>query len=165
MITQEELKKVLHYMPSTGLFHFKRSVGSTKKWSIAGSLNKIERYVDLQVNGIRYKAHRLAFLYVTGKFPKDQVDHIDHNRSNNKWKNLRECTHQENQKNASLSKNNKSGSTGIYWIEVRNKWRATIMVDCKTKHLGYFKDKKDAINARKEAETKYGYHKNHGGVI
>jgi hypothetical protein len=78
----------------------------------------------IQINGKTYQAHRLAFLYMTGKFPPDEVDHINHEPSDNRFVNLRQVTRLENLRNQSLSKNNKSGFTGVSWYGRYSKWVA-----------------------------------------
>jgi hypothetical protein len=82
-------------------------------------------------------------------------DHIDKNELNNVKSNLRRCTHQQNDFNRGLYKNNTSGITGVYWNKKSNKWVASIMIDGKTKYLGLFIDKKEAIKTRLKAEQIY----------
>ena len=79
------------------------------------------------------------------------VDHINHNPLDNRKENLRKVTYKENNKNSSLSKRNKSGFNGVYFVLSIKKWRALIRVDGKLLNLGLFKNKNDAINARKAA--------------
>lgn len=108
-----------------------------------------------------YKAHRVIFAMQTGYWP-DEVDHIDHNPSNNLWTNLRAATHTTNCRNVSLSKLNTSGFCGVYWHKKRHKWTATIGLNGKIKYLGSFLDRADAIAARQMANIEYGFHENHG---
>tara|TARA_R110000744_G_C19070137_1_gene530057 strand:- start:83 stop:661 length:579 start_codon:yes stop_codon:yes gene_type:complete len=107
--------------------------------------------------------HRLA-LYLSGvEIAKGlHVDHIDGDGSNNELSNLRVVTCQENMRNAKLSYGNKSGAVGVCWNYNAGKWRSAIRIDYKTIHLGYYTNKDDAIEARKAAEVKYGFHENHG---
>ncbi len=165
MITQSELKELLDYDPETGVFIWKKKVANRVKiGDIAGCLDISTGYIVFMIKGKRYRAHRLAWFYIYGEWPKDQIDHINHVRDDNRIVNLREVTRQENLKNASLSKNNKSDVTGVHWYKANKEWRAQIMVNGKYIHLGYFNDKHDAAMTRKEAEIKYEYHENHGGV-
>lgn len=90
------------------------------------------------------------------------VDHINHNGLDNTRENIRIVTHKENQRNQSVCSINTSGFAGVYWHKPRNKWRATIYVEGKRKDLGRFSKIEDAIEARKNALIKYGYHENHG---
>ena len=82
-------------------------------------------------------------------------DHIDKNKRNNRIENLRQCTTQENNRNKSVGKNNRSGIIGVYWKDDTNKWYAQITIDYKAICLGSFYDKDDAIKARLIAEQKY----------
>lgn len=87
--------------------------------------------------------------------PKFQVDHINHNTTDNRKVNLRVCSNSENARNRDVSKYNKTGVTGVYWHQARKKYAAAITVNYKKISLGYFEDINDAIEARKEAEEKY----------
>jgi len=143
------------------------NIRSCNRWNtkfagkIAGTVNN-NGYVRINNFGKLYQAHRLAFLYMEGTYPDEQVDHIDHNRGNNKWSNLRPATHSENSRNLSLSSRNTSNIIGVYWYKGYQKWRAAIKINGKFKHIGYFSKKTDATKARKQAEIKYGFHANHG---
>jgi len=175
MITQTELKELLHYNPETGISTwiprpldlFSRLCAG-KTWNTryagkpAGCVNKTTGYLQILIYGKIYKSHRLAFLYMEGQFPKDQVDHVNHIRSDNRWKNLREVNRQENNRNQSLPRNNTSGHVGVYWNKNRKKWQSRIKVSGKLAHLGYFTEKADAVKARQKADVRYGYHENHG---
>jgi hypothetical protein len=163
ILTQAKLKEILNYDPDTGIF----------KWIIKPRRSRINvgtitgkstsnGYPVITYEGKQYQAHRLSWLYVYGVFPKNETDHINHIRDDNRIVNLREATGTENQMNRSCSKNNKSGHTGVNWIKLRYKWRASIMVNNKKLHLGYFTKKKEAIEARKAANIKYNFHTNHG---
>lgn len=154
-LTQSRLKQILHYNPDTGEWTWieklsdKRPVGSK-----AGSVGK-SGYNIIRINGEKYRAHRLAFLYMTGDWPKEFVDHKNRNRSDNRWCNLREATVNDNNRNRELSPQNKSGYKGVYWREDRDKWVARIKVNNKVITLGHYLIKEDAIKARQVAEQKY----------
>jgi len=160
LLTQAELKELLHYNPDTGALTWLKSGKGRKANGETKGLNN--GYFTIRIKGRQYKSHRLAWLYVYGVWPKDQVDHINHITTDNRIANLREVTNQENHRNASLSKNNTSGVTGVYWHKQIKKWLASIHVDYKKTHLGCFDKFEDAIAARKKAENKYGFHENHG---
>lgn len=98
----------------------------------------------------------------TGEWPSQEIDHIDHCVSNNKWKNLRLASHAENGKNYSLSKRNKSGATGVCWNKRLNKWGVRIKIGGTYKHIGVFNDFDAAVKARYSASMRNGYHENHG---
>lgn len=158
----EEIKKYcdefIHYNYVTGEFTWKKDRGYRyKKGDKAGSSTR-DGYHSFQINGKSILAHRLAYLIIKGDMPPSDmvIDHIDGNKRNNRWKNLRLVTQQQNMWNRKTHKNNKSGYPGVswYWTKKGGGWYSTITVKGKLKYLGYFKSKEDAINARKEAEKK-----------
>lgn len=143
-LTQAQLREFLHYDPITGVFTWiiapnKRSA----RGSVAGSVHKLTGYCAIQLCGKRYQAHRLAWFYVTGKWPKTFLDHKDNNRSNNSFSNLREATSQQNCWNRQYS--GKSGLKGVYFD--KDKWRAQITKDGALIHLGRFDDPLEAHEA------------------
>ena len=162
MITQSELKELLSYNPETGVFTRVKNSGRAKVGDVAGCKDSSNGYIAICVQNKRYRAHRLAWLYVSGKFPKDQIDHINHDRADNRFANLREASNQENHKNTSIQKNNTSGVAGVNWHKASGKWKARIKVSQEDIHLGLFIDIIEAAKARKSAEVKYGFHENHG---
>ena len=160
-MNQKELKKLLHYNEKTGIFTWNVSLNyKIKIGNIAGSINN-RGYRQIRIRGKSYTAHHLAWLYVHGRFPKDQIDHTNHERSDNRILNLREATNKENSKNQILYKNNKSGIQGIFWEKKRKKWKVQITLNGIQKHLGYFKNIKDAKKVRENAKVKYRFHPNH----
>ena len=105
-ITQAELVENLSYDPDSGVFRRKISnTRAVKAGDIAGSQNG-KGYLTMMVCGRVYKAHRLAFLYMTGSFPPEEVDHINGIRDDNRWANLRAVSHVENSKNQKTPKSN-----------------------------------------------------------
>lgn len=97
MITQEYLKSLLEYNPETGVFRWLVKRKGIRDYDNAGSINNYG-YNIIVIDGVKYKAHRLAWLYINGVIP-DEIDHIDRNKSNNAFNNLRECTHSQNMAN------------------------------------------------------------------
>ena len=91
-----------------------------------------------------------------------QVDHINHDRTDNRIENLRLVNANENGKNQKASVRNKSGVVGVSWKKSKNKWHSQIMVNGKQIHLGFFDNIDEAKKARIDAERKYGFHENHG---
>ena len=160
-MTQEVLKDLFTYDEYTGHFYHKsiRS-GVTSISKPAGTHDS--GYIRIRINGKSYRAHQLAWLYVYGAFPDLNIDHINHDRSDNRIVNLRLASNADNSRNMSKYKNNISGVTGVHWDNRRHMWEVQIYVDNKNKFIGRFKDFNDAISARKNAELKYEYHKNHG---
>lgn len=118
-------------------------------------------YLVFMLGKTQYTVHRVIWAIQTGKWPIE-VDHINHDKQDNRWCNLREVTHSSNGKNLSLKKNNTSGITGVVWNKERKKWQAQIAPNGKMITLGRFENLEDAIDARKKAELKYGFHSNHG---
>ncbi len=164
-LTQKYLKEILEYNSDTGNFiRLVRKSSNAMPGNIAGSYLRTagKTYIEMRIDGKRCLAHRLAFLYMTGVLPKNEVDHINGDGSDNRWINLRLVTHTENQRNKRLVENNTSGHVGVSWNKRENKWRSYITVNMKQLHLGYFYDIKNAIEVRKDAEKQYVFHENHG---
>ena len=154
-LTAEYLRSVLAYSPETGIFTWKVSQARRiRVGDVAGSPNG-RGYLAVKVRGQIYKAHRLAWLYGLGEWPKLDIDHINRNRSDNRIANLREVTHKQNLQNAGKYSHNTSGHTGVYWLKQSSKWRAHIKHNYKYIHLGCFTTIEDAIAARKAAEKLY----------
>ena len=160
-ITQEELKNNLDYDPTTGIFTRVKSYGKVKKGDIAGTLSD-SGYIVIRVNVIRYPAHRLAWLYMTGEFPQNEIDHINRIRDDNRFNNLREVSRSKNHMNMSIPSNNKSGVVGVYFHKQRGKYQSQIKINGKNIYLGIYDNFEEAVTARKLAEVEYGFHKNHG---
>lgn len=166
-LTQERLKEVLHYNPETGIFTRRiRTSNSVHVGDVAGTIKRCagKRYISIRVNSKKHSAHRLAVLYMTGKFPDDQVDHDDGNGLNNKWLNLNEVTGLQNSKNQRKRSTNTTGCMGVCWVKQEEAWRSRINVNNVSSYLGYFTDFFEACCARKSAENKYGFHPNHGTI-
>ena len=123
---------------------------------MAGTLRP-NGYYQIRLMKKIYKSHRLAWLYVEGYMPENEIDHIDGDPSNNKWKNLREVSHTCNMRNCKIPINNKSGIKGVSKPRHSKKWRCNISVGNSPVFLGHFKSKLDAAQARWDAEVKYGY--------
>jgi len=138
MLTQERLKELLHYDPKTGVFTWVDKPSRNMKSGVAAGGFAINGYWRIAINRRRYYAHRLAWFWMTGKWPKEQVDHINHDRADNRWTNLRVATNFENSGNTRIQTNNTSGWKGVGWDKPRKKWHAYIKIDGKTKHLGRF---------------------------
>ena len=138
------------YIPETG--EFRAAITPP-----IGHIDKHLGYCVVTASGKKYLGHRLAFYYMTGEWPKGDVDHIDHNRANNKWDNLRIVTRQENLKNCRRQKNNKSGITGVFKTKT-----GIYQVSLGAQALGSFDNIFDATACRISAQNKAGYHANHG---
>ena len=156
-ITKERILELFE-IPKDGVFIWKNDRGLNKvKGKIAGSISTSKsgtQYNYMKVDGVNIKAHQLVYFLYHGFIPKE-VDHIDGNGLNNNIKNLRASNRSDNTKNHSVRLDNKTGITGVWRDEERNRWQAYIRLDGKQIHLGRFKDIESAIAARKEAEAKY----------
>jgi hypothetical protein len=113
--------------------------------------------IRITISGKRYYASRLAFLWMKGYLPEHDVDHKNRRPSDNRWKNLRHVTHQCNNRNQSIRKDNKSGITGVCLDKTGNKWNSYIKINMKMKYLGCFDSKEKAAMARWNAEVKYDF--------
>lgn len=156
-----ELHEYLIYSPTTGLLTWKKKVGRASVGKEAGYVSQ-DGYRYFGFKGKTLKTHRAIYLMVVGELPK-YIDHIDHDRLNNRWNNLRGSSMTENNRNCKKQINNKSGVVGVSWSKDRKRWVAMIWHNAKPIPLGRFTDKDEAIKARKAAEVLYGYHPNHGG--
>lgn len=107
------------------------------------------------------RAHRVIWVWMTGKWPEREIDHIDGDGLNNRWANLRDVAHHVNGQNSRLPSDNTSGVVGVSQMR-DGRWQAYINRDRKRVNLGAFKTKNAAIAARRNAETECGYHANHG---
>ncbi len=154
MITQSELQDILNYDIETGIFTWKiKPCKNIAVNTVAGGINN-RNYVVIKIKNKTYLAHRLAWLYVYGEIP-DFIDHINGNKSDNKIKNLRECSQQENCFNRKLAINNKCGVKGICFYNKTKKWKAQLNIDGKRKHLGYFDNIEDAKEVLNNARIKH----------
>ena len=156
-LTHKRLREVLKYDPETGVFVWLKNMSSmVKKGNVAGSIYG-DGYRIIKIDGNRYKASRLAWFYMEGYFPENQIDHINRIRNDDRWKNLRHVSHQCNSRNHNTLKNNTSGITGVCWHKKYQKWYADIKTTDKRVFLGLFDFKIDAAKARWKAEVKYGF--------
>jgi hypothetical protein len=145
-LTAERLREVLSYYPETGIFAWRVNTNRVRVAQVAGNLNP-RGYRRIKINGRDYKAHRLAWLYMTGEWPPTEIDHINCDRDDNRWANLRTATRGQNARNARRPAHNSSGLKGASWHAGDKKWRAQIRVDGRTKHLGQFDNPIDAHKA------------------
>ena len=164
MLTQERVKELFTYDPSTGNLYRNIKAGKSKVGDIAGSLDTKSGYLKLTVDYKQTSNHRVIWLYIYGHIP-NYIDHINGDRKDNRLQNLREISVTENNRNKSISKNNKSGQNGVSFDTSRNKWIAAINFKEGLKHLGRFETLEEAIKVRQQAEIKYGFHENHGRII
>jgi hypothetical protein len=150
-LTAARLQELLHYNPDTGIFTWR--VARNQK-AIVGSEaghKEAKGYRSICIDGKDFKAHRLAWLYVHGRWPKAQIDHRNRVKDANWILNLREATNAENQMNTKTRSDNTSGIRGVYFDKNAGKWRAQAVIAGKRKALGSFDTAEHAAAARKLA--------------
>jgi len=155
MISHKRLLELYDYSIVTGIFYRKVSRPGYRKGEEAGCVRKIKKDGMLRrfivADGKQYRASRLAWFYVTGKWPKNQIDHINRDALCDAFHNLRDSNNSANQINKGIAKNNTSGCTGVMFHKPTEKWVSVF----RRKSLGYFDDWFDAVCCRKSAEAKY----------
>ena len=148
--SQKKLQELFDYRDRQ--LYWKERIHSSIDLSKPAGCIDTQGYRLIKIEGKLYQAHRLVWKYHYGKDPKEFIDHIDGNRSNNNIKNLREATNQQNGFNRGPQKNNKLGIKGVR--KKGNKYTAAISINGKVKHLGMFFTIEEARLAREEAEKK-----------
>jgi hypothetical protein len=152
IFTQNDLKSILNYNSESGIFVWISPPNDRIPFgSIAGSYDG-KGYLRIKIDGKHYYTHRLAWLYMTGEWPKDQIDHLDNIKDNNAWSNLREADNSQNQINTPCKATNKYGIKGVY--KCHGKYRAQIQVNGRKIYLGAFLTPEDARNAYNDAAVK-----------
>lgn len=159
MLTQERLREVLSYDSDTGVFVWRVQRGKARVGSVAKTLNS-SGYLKIGIDGCEYLSHRLAWLYVYGQMPENEIDHINGARLDNRIANLRSVTAYLNSRNAARYSNNTTGVNGV--SKYKGKYRAYIEGTTRRICLGVFLTVEEAADARKNANVKYGYTSRHG---
>ena len=162
-VTQELVRKMFEYRDGKLFRKITRSQRN-KVGDEAGTLEK-SGYKRFSIDGKHYRVHRIVWLYHYGEFPDGQIDHINHDRTDNRIENLEMKSNLANARNQRVRKNNTSGALGVTWFKRDKKWRAAIQVLSKNIHLGYFDTIEEAISMRLTANDHYGFHPNHGGGV
>ena len=152
VLTQEEVRQHLDYDPETGELRWRVRRGGRRVGRPAGAARKTHSRIVIGINGKKYLAHRIIWLWVYGYFPENVIDHIDRDPSNNKLSNLREVSQLCNMRNSKIDKRNKTGVTGVFWDEKNGKWLSNIRLADKTKYLAYCSDFTEAVAHRLAAE-------------
>lgn len=156
-IPAERVRELLDYDPDTGLLTWRPRVNAVKGWNkkcagkVAGRI--AQGYVRINIGKHKHLGHRLAWAWMTGKWPEHEVDHRNLVRHDNRWKNLRQATHRQNNCNTYLQSNNTSGHKGVTWDKQRLKWRAQIKRHGKMKNLGRFGNYDDAVRVYEDAAS------------
>jgi hypothetical protein len=163
-LTAEQLRAVLNYEPTTGIFRWKHRADVSdqinKKFAgtVAGWISRQETgHMKITLNGASYFLHRLAWLYQTGAMPAFEIDHIDGNPGNNAWTNLRDVTHRQNSRNTKPRKtilDELPRLKGARFHRTTGRWQASIIVDGKSHYLGLFPTQRLAHSAYCEAAVR-----------
>lgn len=163
-LTQKYLKEILYYDPDTGVFMWLAARSRINAGDIAGyvTIRSGKKYIDIGICGKTYRAHRLAWLYMHGAFPPNDIDHINGDGLNNSISNIKLSTAQENGMNKKLLSTNTSGMCGVSWGKGKNKWYSHIYYKGKQRYLGYYTTLLAATYARHVANIEYGFSVNHG---
>src|SRR5712671_3859086 len=147
MLTQGRLKELLEYDPETGIFRWRFSRGGWIRQGADAGWHHTRGYWKIRLDGEAYFCHRLAWLYVYGQWPSDQLDHINLHRDDNRISNLREATQSQNQWNRPI--------LGVNFHKANRNWTARISVNGNRFFLGSFKNRDEAIAAYKNAASKH----------
>mgnify|MGYP000859479568 CR=1 FL=1 len=164
-LTQERLRELLEYNPDTGLFIWRVNRSSNiRAGSLAGA-NHREGYRSISIDNKRYLAHRLAWLYVTGHWPENLIDHINECRDDNRFCNLRQANKSENGCNKGPRADSKSGVKNVMWQKRQGGWYVQLKINGTKYFYGYFKDIELASLVAEEARDKiHGVFANHRGL-
>ena len=156
-LTYEKVKYLFRYNPFTGnlIRRVSRNTNSMKGQIVKCQSSR--RYAVVTISGRDYLVHRIIWLYMTGKWPRDQIDHINRIKHDNRWVNLREATGRQQQMNLNINRRNKLGIRGI--TIVRNRFCVQLKIKGQRGYLGHFKNLDDAVKVRRAAEI------NHFGAL
>lgn len=175
-LTQEIVRELLDYDPETGLLHWKeRDVKwfrDNAKWSAENCCKawnakyaKTQAFTSINTHGYNqgnifkklYRAHQIIWFWMTGRWC-ELIDHDNRDKTDNRWCNLKESNKLQNGRNQKMNSLNTSGCMGVYYDKRRDNWYVKISRTYIASGLSY----EDAVSVRKQAESKYGYHENHG---
>ena len=157
-ITAERLLELLVYNPDTGIFVWRKNRPGCTAGARAGAYND-NGYLRIQIDGRIYAAHRLAWLYMHGVWPADQLDHRNLCKADNRIANLREVTNSQNQQNTNLRANNTSGFRGVWFCKKRGLWEAKIVLHNKRHRLGYYATAEAASRVYEDAAAHFHSHR------
>ena len=145
LATHERVKACFYYDPMSGALTWRIRQGKAIPGQRAGRVMPNGRR-ELRLDGQHYYTYRLAWFYMTGKWPVDQIDHRDTNPGNDSWRNLREADHSLNQQNQVKARttNKSTGVLGVSWSEKDQRFVPKITVKGRMIRLGSFKELNDA---------------------
>lgn len=146
-LTAERLRERLDYDPDNGVFTWRFTRGRAKEGAVAGCICPTYGYRMIGLDGVVYRAARLAWLYMHGEWPPDEIDHCNHNRADDSWTNLRNANRTQQQANRGRQKNNTSGFKGVTFHAETGKWRARVVAGRRTTSLGLHETAEQAHQA------------------
>ena len=153
-LTAERLKEVLNYEPDTGVFTWLHKTGSKSSGSVAGTPHKNGYCIRIMIDRKCYRAHRLAWLYMTGEWPSLEIDHKNTDGQDNRWVNLRHSDRYLNMQNQRTAhSNNKNGLLGV--SKQGRKYRARITHNDNNTSLGMHNSPEDAHKAYVDAKRNF----------
>ena len=153
-VTADRLRELLSYDPNDGLLRWRlRRKGQHRLPGETAGYIGADGYWKVRVDTVCYQAHRLIWLYMTGKWPKQDIDHENLDKADNRWINLREADHTGNMANVNARKTSVSASPlkGVYKDRRRDHWFSQIRVAGRVKRLGTFGSAIEAHRAWCEA--------------
>lgn len=159
-LTAVALREALYYDPVTGVFTWlvqPQIAGKVRVGDVAGRIDS-KGYLRIGLGGNQYRAHRLAWLYMTGTWPAVEVDHEDRCPLHNWWSNLRLATSGQNKQNVGVRRDNTSGCRGVSWATRHKVWLVQITCNGIRKHVGHFPTLAEAISARERVEKELFTH-------
>jgi hypothetical protein len=148
-ITAERLRELMHYDPGTGQFTRLVALPGHPAGQQLGALLQ-NGYLAIRINYVLYLSHRLAWLYMTGEWPKGLLDHRNRNKADNRWSNLRPATRGQNAYNSTIRCDNTSGFKGVS-SHTGGRWRASMQIDGIQRHIGTFDTAEEAAEAYRTA--------------
>ena len=154
MMTQEWLRQFVSYDPETGIMRWIAPYGRGRPGDEVGHTSS-NGYRTMCVGKKRYKVHRLAWMYMHGRWPDGETDHINGNRLDNRLRNLREVGPMENQQNKRTPRrDSKTGFLGVCWVPEFKRFRAQIQSNGRGYSLGFYETPEAAHAAYLEAKAR-----------
>jgi hypothetical protein len=166
-VTQDAVRQLLDYDQESGELKWTGAARNQPKGQRAGGVG-VRGYRLISILGKRYPEHRVIFLWMTGKFPAFDVDHVNRDKADNRWENLRPATRAENLHNLGRRSGNTSGKRGVWWHAKSSRWTAQIRVNGRRVHLGLFESVDQASDAYEAAAIRhfgaFALERQNGGV-
>lgn len=162
-ISLVRMREFLSYSPDTGDLVWLRKRTHNRKANVGDVAGGVDEhgYIRIMFDGKKYRAHRVAFVLMGLPMP-EQVDHINGNRRDNRWVNLRPSNAQANARNACRRQDSRTALTGVTFSVQHGKWKVRINRSGVTQYLGLFPNLLDAAAARLSAQNALAYSHRHG---